>query len=558
VNWRREMGAVFAFSPVGAANFVGGNVNRSNQRCSYLLLAFVVTVLLASAHAQVINLDDTTAPPTQGIGHDFIKMFNETVNPANGSLSLRIELPLPEARGLQIPVAELYNSSGVAHVIPDCCGSQGGMWVTDTQLTNGSGWSFSVPTLTAVLGVTSFQNPGPPPTTDTCTYISSYVMQDLNGTAHSLPISIAQSHDGGSGTCGLVPNFPEQILSGADDFFQAVTTGVDGAAIPQNPNAVTVAGPDGTVYQFPSFASTNAFGVISFWSSATSIEDRNGNVASIGASRGTNGVMSVGVSDTVGRSSLSVSALSGNTNTITVSGVAGQYTQTWEPVSFQFNVTSNGIGNVPCGSGTIAGAAGSNYVIQKITLPNGQAYQFGYDSRFGLLNYIKYPSGGYVQYTWALNPQSELIGVPGPPGEGNPVTCQVVYDYPAITQRTVSYDGVHIAEQQAFSYSPTNWSSFNSWKQTTVTTTDLIRNTSYKTVYSYTGMVMQPIPPNAGGPVPGYIPMEQSVVTQDFNGAVLETDYKQWSDTFLLACELTELDNNSNLISGKWYTYGPG
>jgi hypothetical protein len=49
----------------------------------------VVIVLAATAHTQIRNLDDTTTPPTPGVGHDYIKMLRETVNPANGSVSLR-------------------------------------------------------------------------------------------------------------------------------------------------------------------------------------------------------------------------------------------------------------------------------------------------------------------------------------------------------------------------------------------------------------------------------------------------------------------------------------
>ena len=44
-------------------------------------------------------------------------MFGETVNPANGSLSLRIDLPTPKGRGLDIPFSILYSSSGVQRVI---------------------------------------------------------------------------------------------------------------------------------------------------------------------------------------------------------------------------------------------------------------------------------------------------------------------------------------------------------------------------------------------------------------------------------------------------------
>ena len=33
------------------------------------------------------------------MGHDYIKMLSETVNLANGSLSIRIQAPMPKGRG---------------------------------------------------------------------------------------------------------------------------------------------------------------------------------------------------------------------------------------------------------------------------------------------------------------------------------------------------------------------------------------------------------------------------------------------------------------------------
>ncbi len=63
-------------------------------------LTYIAILLAATAHAQIGNLDDTNTPPIPGIGHDFIKMLGETVNPANGSVSLRIDLPMPKGRGL--------------------------------------------------------------------------------------------------------------------------------------------------------------------------------------------------------------------------------------------------------------------------------------------------------------------------------------------------------------------------------------------------------------------------------------------------------------------------
>jgi YD repeat-containing protein len=530
-------------------------------RWHYALSIYLAVICSIFAHGQVITVDDTTAPPTQGVGHDFIKLFNETVNPANGSLSLRIELPVPEARGIDFPVAETYNSSGVAHVIPGSNGA--GIWATDTEFATGSGWGYSIPMLTAVLGVDQFQNPGPPPTNATCTYISSYEFRDPSGTMHTLPISIAQSYTGGAGNCNLVQNgYPENILSGSDDFFQAVTTGVCSSCIPYAPNPVTVAGPDGTVYQFCTFGENDYYNTVSFWGPACSIEDRNGNLmGASGAQDQTYGVMiAMGVSDTVGRTVVSATARSGNANTITVSGVTGNYSQTWESVPVNFSVTSTGIGNYPCGSNSIVSDQTSNYVIKTLTLPNSESYQFSYDPTYGLLNKIQYPTGGYVSYSWNLNSQSELIGIPAPPSgnSGTIQACQVVYDYPAIASRTVSFDGVHTAETQTFAYS-TNWTSNSKpWKQTTVTTTDALRGNTYQTVYTYGPLTMTPIAPNVGSLAPSYIPMEQSVVKQDFSGAILESDYKQWNDVFLLACELKELNNNTGFITAKWYTYGSG
>ena len=520
----------------------------------------LAVIFTASSHAQTVLLDNTTAPPTEGVGHDFIKMLNETVNPANGAVTIHIELPVPEARGVQLPIAEVYNSSGVEHVV----GSQNGgaAWATDTQVSNGSGWSYSLPTLTAALGKASFNNPGPPPVTDTCSYISSYVFNDLNGTSHSLPISIAQSNSGGAGNCSQVQGtpIPYNVLSGSDDFFQAITTGVCSSCIPQLPNPVTVAGPDGTVYQFSSFDIFNN-GVESFWSPASSIEDRNGNVARLSANRGVYGVMSLSATDTAGRTAVSVTALSGNSNTITVSGISGAYTQTWESIPFNFNVTSTPVGSYPCTGVGVPAASGSNYVLKSITLPNGQSYQFQYDALYGLLSQITYPSGGYVSYDWSLNSQSEAIRLfEFPTGWGTPETCDTRYDYPAIYRRTVSYDGVHVAEVQTFSYQttwPTSTSSTWATKQTVVNNTDYIRNASYQQTYTYTwgGLVS---PPNAPTGLPSQIPIEQSITTQDFGGATLKTVYKHWNDVFLLGCELEELNNTTSLISATWYGYSSG
>ncbi len=507
-----------------------------------LVLSLMVFVLVRPAYSQVLSIDDTTSPQTPGVGHDYIKMLGESVNPANGSVSLRIDLPTPKGRGLDIPFAILYSSSGIAHVLGNING--GGVWGTDTGLGGGSGWSYSVPTLTAVQGISSDYHPGPPPVTYKCYYYYSYILHDWTGAAHLLnAMQAAQNPSDGTEGCSLSSNQPSSSLTGSDDFFKGITT------VPTNlylPNPVTAAGPDGTVYQFSPADNIlgGGAGTTSYWGSAHSIEDRNGNVATTSFHSGTNGVLYGSVGDTLGRQAVSVSALASNTNTVSVSGQSAPYTQHWTSVPVNFSVTFTGTDSPPC-TITIAPDQSSNYVVQTLTLTNGKSFQFTYDSTYGLLNKIVYPGGGYIKYTWGLNLQSEHIVLPGPP---NPTgwLCNGIYDYPAITQRTVSYDGVNIAEQQTFSYSTTWAQNQSGWtsKQTTVTTYDNVRGTNHQTVYAY-GLVGWPA-----------VPMERSIVYKDFSGAVLKTVTKAWIDPLLLGCQLETLDNGST--SGAWYFYGPG
>src|SRR5437879_628845 len=87
--------------------------------CSFdrsLVLTCVAFLLIPTAHAQITSVNDATAPPTPGVGHDYIKMFGETVNPANGSVSLRIGVPMPRGRGLDVPFSVSYSSGGVHHL----------------------------------------------------------------------------------------------------------------------------------------------------------------------------------------------------------------------------------------------------------------------------------------------------------------------------------------------------------------------------------------------------------------------------------------------------------
>src|SRR5882724_2970027 len=100
-----------------------------------LLGTWVLPIPLA--RAQIITVTNTTATPIPGTGHDYIKMLSETVSPASGSVSLRIEVPMPPGRKLTLPFAFVYNSSGV-HYPANIPGSQSVEWFTDTGQATGS------------------------------------------------------------------------------------------------------------------------------------------------------------------------------------------------------------------------------------------------------------------------------------------------------------------------------------------------------------------------------------------------------------------------------------
>ena len=81
------------------------------------MLRFVIAVSLLATlaavppvQAQITQLSDATAPPVHGVGHDYIGMLNETVNPATGALSLHIAMPVAPGRKLAVPLAFEYNS----------------------------------------------------------------------------------------------------------------------------------------------------------------------------------------------------------------------------------------------------------------------------------------------------------------------------------------------------------------------------------------------------------------------------------------------------------------
>lgn len=496
-----------------------------------LFFTFSVSLLTVTwtANAQITNVTNSTSTPTPGSGHDYLKALNETVDPANGSVSIRIGTPVPKGRGLTIPFSFAYDSNG-AFTLHSVNGTANFNTSTTSPLTK-DGWSYATPLLTSAFTTKLSHTANGQPVS--CGIYYGYVFEDPSGGRHALHLATTYSDT----YCHNAT-----YASGGDDFVKASFDGTCPTTSGSYCSAgIRVVTEDGTVFHFPSPSGN---------SSPDFIEDRNGNVAGC-------------CTDTLGRTAVSWSGFGASGNTVTIAGLGAPYSLTWGSTSFSFGVNAQQSGtNGGCGG--IVSASGSHSDVTTLQLPNnGQHYTFYYGTNpdptysnpYGLISEIDYPTGGWVKYQWAKNTRSEF-GV-FPDATGNASGCKYTYDWPAVSHRYVSFDGSTIAEQQDFAYS-VNWNSgFSAWvtKQTTVTTHDLKRGTSFQTQYVYTP-VNSPTQPYELDVFAAQIPVESTVTYKDWNGSTLKTVTKTWLDQYRMGCESTALPNGQ--ISRTDYAYQVG
>lgn len=512
------------------------------------------------ARAQITNVTEDQVPPTPGVGHDYIHMLSETVNPATGSVSIRISPPVPPGRELSVPFSFTYDSNSSLHLIASFLSNRSGTalrWADNTNYLAAAGWGYGIPLLTTQQNDESYTTEGNPQITFNCYYYVDYMFSDLSEMSHALYISPIQPAN--TGQCqyetGNSPPNPHNFLTGGDDFVKATVQSMTISSAPP----VTVADADGTVYSFSTFLPcvlcSVAYSSLPDW-----IEDRNGNKMVF--SRGSN-AGSFAVTDTLGRDLLSASGFGSTGDTLSVSGLSNPYTITWGSTNSSFSINSTIINSEGVGTSCapVPPIGGTHPVISGIALPNSQSYQFQYDSATGLLNKIIYPNGGYVRYVWGKNPSAESFLYPANPYSTSNLNdgCQVIFDTIAVTERFVSFDGTHEVEEQDFSYA-TNWntSTPQTWtsKTTTITTKDLVRGTSFQTQYTYGPKVVPQQPNDLFIPGESGVPVETQIVYSDFTGAPLQTVKKTWNDQYLLASQQTILNNGKT--SETTYTYGAG
>ena len=565
----------------------------------FLLTFAIILPLSQDSGAQVVDPVTTAQAPVPGVGHHYIEMGAETVNPADGSVTFNLPIQMPAGRGLSFPFAIRYNEEQPFFISNSGVGGttfQSLNWATAIE--NGTlppfdlnGWSYQLPHYEAQATVSAAQLASSPSSGNVqynyCFETQDYNFSGFDGLSETLYSGITWQ-DPSNPYPQYNPCTPNISSNGG-----AYGSGGSFGTMPSgtsNQPSLTVTDRSGTVYQFPQvgMSPNPTLGqVLPFGALAQTITDRNGNQivlngtsAAVGGNpQGwTYGILPAGsYTDTLGRTILSWTGLGGNASTgpqdtLNVSGLGPiQVKWTTTTVTFPGNATVVPGSTATCSFGGTQSIPMS--VASEIDLPNGQKYSFTYGGTWGRLTQIHFPEGGYVRYVWGTNAGSKLTyqtwminteNGSGYYGGGGPGSCWAWVDTPAITDRYVSFDGSSEILHQHFSYATAQvnltsglpyWSS----KNTTVTSTDLVTGQSTVTNYTY-GSVGAAVGPNDSAP-PGQwtqgnqIPVEQTVVYQDGSGNTLQTVNKTWADQFGMIGEQTILNDGQGKTTLRCLDY---
>jgi hypothetical protein len=142
--------------------------------------------LAAALLAQSIpNLGDTTSPAPAEPGHALIGGVHETVNPANGSLTLSFDIPMPPGRGGFTPAFTIAYSSAGSHPFGSYGNNLDNMYAQQSLLSS-DGWSYGAPVVTdSATEQTLAEQPN-----EECTVSSNYIAQMPDGSRQQLQLSV--------------------------------------------------------------------------------------------------------------------------------------------------------------------------------------------------------------------------------------------------------------------------------------------------------------------------------------------------------------------------------
>jgi hypothetical protein len=189
---------------------------------------------LADAQQSLGPVNGSTSTPIPGAGHDYLGDLVDTVNPANGSLSVRINTPVPQGRGLTVPFSFNYDSAGV--IQPYNSGTSSAVnLVSHAGFLSSGGWTYGLPRVDATSVLASVQLNGKQAY---CLYTTSFVFSDGKGTRHNVNDAYVAT-----GQPGCSPNGYQTVNNGGDSEF--TTTVSDGG--------LTGTDNPGNFYSFPVF-----------------------------------------------------------------------------------------------------------------------------------------------------------------------------------------------------------------------------------------------------------------------------------------------------------------
>jgi YD repeat-containing protein len=521
--------------------------------CRFLSLAACTALMLPVAGAQNNGASDVTTTPVAGVPHDYLGDLAESVNPANGAVSIRIKAPTPHERGVNWPTYPLMWDSTNYWVMTPAWTVENDSPPHDTLAGVNLDWD---PPTFGTASAQSLTLPSGNNTTTTyyCDIATGYSFTDPDGGNHAMGLKYAPLSNPTPGVqnynCSYF-NLGTQYTTGGDELFKAR---MDTSAWPPTTTVFDTHGNTLLVTNTPYGDSNNIH---------PTYEDTNGNYQ-----------------NTTGRSWSSSSSTSGNTTTITetIPGSSSAWTIAYTtpstnpslfsvPVSYVGPTDGAAFCNVSSAAGggqQPNGPTASLLSNITVTLPNALKYTLDFSNNsYGLVGQITYPTGATVTYTWSIIPDMEGGVYTDKWGSGETAICALRYGWYAVTKRVVAYNGQNV-EEQDFTYStiwPAVGDSLSSYmwtsKSTTVTTTDLIQKKGFNTVYTYT-----PMAPPATTDYSGYwgnpspIPVESEIKYYDTNGSQLKTVTKTWASVSLLSGECDTLPNGNT--SGTFYQYEPG
>jgi hypothetical protein len=144
------------------------------------LLAISSLLIPSVVRSQVADPVTTALAPVPGVGHNYIGIGAETVNPADGSISFELPIQTPPGRQLSFPFGIRFSSSELFSITNN---TGAFYWVIPQappfQL---NGWSYELPNLT---GATVQTNQQPDPSgrgTDYCLGSANVVFRGFQGT----------------------------------------------------------------------------------------------------------------------------------------------------------------------------------------------------------------------------------------------------------------------------------------------------------------------------------------------------------------------------------------